>query len=797
MAPRTATIDAAYFAAEREADLNVIGSSAQRADARGHVTGQTMYFEDVSYPGMTHLKMHRSSRHHALITHVDVAPALAVPGVLRVLTWRDVPNNWYTILRLIGVQPDDEPVLAEDRVLYMGEPVCAVVATTEGAAIEGASRVVVEYEDLPAVFDVEEALRPDAPLVNLRHGHNYFTYEGHHCRRIRFGDVAQGFAESDHIFEHTYQSSPIEHAPLETTGCIVKPEGDGRLKIHSDTQACYFTLDNTALTLGIPFNRLRVVGGTVGGGFGGKVDVMVEPIACIAAQAVQRPVKYVYSRAEEMQVSSPRAAERLDRQRRRQRRRPHRGAAGDPLRRCRRLFPAQSVRNDQGRRAHAGAVHDPQRLGGRSLCLHQPHAIQRHAGLRRDYRRLRAGEPDGPRGEGARHRSARIPAQERLPRWRHEGASQDCRRGGADRGDAARGGAGRPSTAGGVPGAVVAAWEGTLMTRLRGRGFAAVNYPTGMNLGGDPSQALIHATTTGSFVITLSSVDLGQGLKTVIAQCAAEALGLPLEMILVDTADTDTGPHCMGTFASRGTHRVGNAVIMAAREARETMLEVAADELEVAAVDLETDGSGFISVKGSSEQKIRVTDVALAAHFKYGKTVSGRGIYLKPKSEIVPETGEMDPDSCHAHACTVAEVEVDDETGMVEVLKLSSVYEMGRALNPAMAQQQIVGGGWMGIVACALRDDRAVLPEPRARPGRLQRVSDAGAGRSGGDGERHPGAAGGERSLRRQGDRRDDGELAHPGHRQRHLRRLWRARGIAAHHAGEGAARSRRVAKSR
>ena len=129
------------------------------------------------------------------------------------------------------------------------------------------------------------------------------------------------------------------------------------------------------------------------------------------------------------------------------------------------------------------------------------------------------------------------------------------------------------------------------MAILRGRGFAAVNYPTGMNLGGDPSQALIHATTTGSFVVTLSSVDLGQGLKTVIAQCAAETLGLPLENILIDTADTDTGPHCMGTFASRGTHRVGNAVNMAAREAREVMLEAAAEELEVDAADLETDRS--------------------------------------------------------------------------------------------------------------------------------------------------------------------------------------------------------------
>jgi CO/xanthine dehydrogenase Mo-binding subunit len=153
----------------------------------------------------------------------------------------------------------------------------------------------------------------------------------------------------------------------------------------------------------------------------------------------------------------------------------------------------------------------------------------------------------------------------------------------------------------------------------------------------------------------------------------------------------------MGTFASRGTHRVGNAVIMAAREAREVMLQVAADELEVDPDDLETDGTGFIKLKGSEEKKIHIVDLALAAHFEHGKTIAGRGIFLKEKSEPVPETGEMDPDSCQAHACTVAEVEVDDETGVVEVLSMYNVYEVGRALNPAMATQQIEGGAWMGI----------------------------------------------------------------------------------------------------
>jgi CO/xanthine dehydrogenase Mo-binding subunit len=289
--------------------MKVVGTPVQRLDALGHVTGRTQYFEDHQPAGLLHLRMHRSERHHARIS-VDTAAAEAVPGVVRVLTHADVPNNWYTILKLIQVGYDDEPVLAEDKVLYMGEPIVAVVASSERAARAGAAAVKVTYEDLPAVFDVEEAIADDAPVIKP-HGANYFIYEDYHCRRVRFGDVEAGFAQADHVFEWRYQSSPIEHAPTETTGCIVEPKADGRLKIHSDTQACFFTLDNTALILGVPFGKLQVVGGTVGGGFGGKVDVIVEPIACVAAMATNRPVKYVYDRTEEMQVSSPRAAERI------------------------------------------------------------------------------------------------------------------------------------------------------------------------------------------------------------------------------------------------------------------------------------------------------------------------------------------------------------------------------------------------------------------------------------------------------------------------------------------------------
>jgi CO/xanthine dehydrogenase Mo-binding subunit len=254
------------------------------------------------------------------------------------------------------------------------------------------------------------------------------------------------------------------------------------------------------------------------------------------------------------------------------------------------------------------------------------------------------------------------------------------------------------------------------VAKLRGTGIAAVNYPTGMNLGGDPSQALIHATTSGRFVVALSATDLGQGLRTVIAQIAAETLGVSMDDIVIDTADTDTGPHDMGTFASRATHRVGNAVIVAAREAREAMLETAADELEAAKDDLVTDGLGNVMVRGAPGRSLKVTDVASAAQFKYGRTISGRGAWMKPLSKVDPETGAMDPDSTEAHACTVAEVEVDTETGQVTVLSIRSAYEVGRQVNPSLVRGQIVGGAWMGLSHALFETTAPYYPSPEHSP---------------------------------------------------------------------------------
>ena len=255
------------------------------------------------------------------------------------------------------------------------------------------------------------------------------------------------------------------------------------------------------------------------------------------------------------------------------------------------------------------------------------------------------------------------------------------------------------------------------MATLRGTGLAAVNYPTGMNLGGDPSQALIHATTSGSFVVSLSATDLGQGLRTVIGQIAAETLGVPYEEVVVDTADTDTGPHDMGTFASRATHRVGNAVIAAALETRK-----AADRTSRPRSSRHRSTSSrpmaraTSSLRASRRAPSRSPEIASLAQFKYGKTISGRGSYMKPRSPVDPETGAMDPDSTEAHACTVAEVEVDTETGIVTVLSIRSAYEVGRQVNPALVEGQIVGGAWMAVSHALYETTAPYYPSMEHRP---------------------------------------------------------------------------------
>ncbi|MEO1017981.1 MAG: molybdopterin cofactor-binding domain-containing protein [Pseudomonadota bacterium] len=299
------------FADERDDNLNEIGQPTIRQDILGHVTGRSPYYDDHLFDGLLHLRCVRSPHHHARIRSIDTGAAERMPGVRRVVRAADVPVNLNTLLSLINFGRDDEPLLAEKRVAYVGEAVVAIIAETERQARDAVAAVRVDYEVLPHALDVAAALEPDAPTVNEAYPNNTFDYhELYDHQKLRFGDIEKGFGDADEIVEASYQMSPIEQAPLETCGAIAAPETNERFVCYTSTQALFFSLGTTAKLLNIPSSRLHFIGGTVGGGFGGKVDSLHEPMAVLGAMLTGAPVKYCWDRAEEMQVGAPRGAER-------------------------------------------------------------------------------------------------------------------------------------------------------------------------------------------------------------------------------------------------------------------------------------------------------------------------------------------------------------------------------------------------------------------------------------------------------------------------------------------------------
>ena len=299
------------FANERDDNLNEIGKGSQRQDAHGHVTGRSPYFDDHQFESLLQVRCVRSPHHHARIRSLDYSQASTMPGVVKVIRPDDVPNNFNTLLSLLNFGRDDEPLLSSGKVSYAGEPVLAIIARSDRQARDAVAAVRVDWEVLPHVLDVEEALKPDAPVVNEVYPNNTFDYhDKYDHQKLRYGDVETAFSQSDKIIEGRYQMSPIEQAPVETNGAIAAPETNDRFVCYTSTQALFFSLGTAAKLLNVSSNRLHFIGGTVGGGFGGKVDSIVEPMAILACMLTGKPCRFVWDRQEEMQVGAPRGGER-------------------------------------------------------------------------------------------------------------------------------------------------------------------------------------------------------------------------------------------------------------------------------------------------------------------------------------------------------------------------------------------------------------------------------------------------------------------------------------------------------
>jgi CO/xanthine dehydrogenase Mo-binding subunit len=285
--------------------VKAVGARLPRYDGVGHVTGRTRYVDDVRIPGTLWAKALRSPHPHAGIVRLDTAKAERHPGVRAVITHEDVPRNVYGHLEALGV-PADEPLLAEGEVCYRGQPIAVVAAEDEATALEALDLIEVDYEERPALLDIRKAFDPDSRPFH-EWGPVFPHFGTHTSRRIRKGDVDGAFERADVIVEGVYRPQAIDQVPIEPQVALVVPEPDGRLTIYSCTQAMYFSMGVVAAHLQWPLNKLKFVGGTVGGGFGGKVDTASETICALLALKAKRPVKWRWTREEEFLASSTRA----------------------------------------------------------------------------------------------------------------------------------------------------------------------------------------------------------------------------------------------------------------------------------------------------------------------------------------------------------------------------------------------------------------------------------------------------------------------------------------------------------
>jgi CO/xanthine dehydrogenase Mo-binding subunit len=259
------------------------------------------------------------------------------------------------------------------------------------------------------------------------------------------------------------------------------------------------------------------------------------------------------------------------------------------------------------------------------------------------------------------------------------------------------------------------------MAKHTGVGISTIEYPTGMNQNGDPSQAWIKMKPDGRVDVFSGTVDIGNGSKTIQSQIVAEELGVPYDWITFDNSNTDSSPLCTGTFASRSTFVAGNAVLKAARQAREKLLEIAAKELEIDPSDLEV-VDGEVIAKGVPQKKISVPDVAAAATWTHGELITGTGVQLNPYAAIIdPDAGTVDlpPHAAISYASCAAEVEVDDETGEVRVTRLWQCFDVGRAINPTLVGGQIEGGALMGLGLALLEESYPYYPSLENRGSEL------------------------------------------------------------------------------
>ena len=698
------------------ADYSIVGKPVDRRDAVQKVTGRALHVGNMEPPGLLHVAVLRSPHPHARIVRIDKSRAEAGAGVAAVLTGAD-------IAAMPGITPyhgpafADQPVLAIDRVRHEGEQVVAVAAESRRAAEEALELVEVEYEPLPVVLDALDAIRPDAPIIHdeLRPSgafadlaHVKAGERSNICYhyKLRKGDVDQAFAEADRIFEDVFTAPPAQHVPMEPHVSLAHVDEGGRINIHTASQSPSFVRGELARMLGVPMNRIRVRVPYLGGGYGAKLYNKLEPIVALLAMKTGRPVKYSLSREEEFQtVTKHGVVVKL--------KTAVKGSAMT-ARKCEVYWDTGAFAEIGPRIVHKSGYTSsgPYKIPNVSIDSYCVYTNKPPAGPFRGF-----GVPqviwayDSQMDIVARGLGV-DPVEFRLEHALEEGdlfvtgtpvhacgLKEAVQRAAEAVGWDSRAPGSEPplpEAARQTTGAAGKEWPGTAAsgTKRRGKGIAcgvkAVLTPS-------ISGAIVILNADGSANVLSSTVEMGQGSESLLAQIAAEELGIPFDKVHVVQPDTDVTPYDTISAGSRSTYHMGNAVRMAAAKVKEELFEAVAGKLEIDAADLES-RDGRVFVRGAEERGLNVTEAFLARFGSLGTTMVGEGLCQPVVTPMDPETGMSEKCTEYWFASASAvEVEVDLETGRLEVLQFHAAGDAGTAINPKYCEQQLVGAATMHL----------------------------------------------------------------------------------------------------
>jgi CO/xanthine dehydrogenase Mo-binding subunit len=673
-----------------------VGKSVPRIDGVYKVTGSTKYAFDMELPRMLFGKIKRSTIPHGRVLSIDTSKAEKLEGVRAVITSADAPNRHY------GYGLNDETIFPRDRVRYVGEPVAAVAADTEEIAEDALDLIDVEYEELTPIFDPEEAMKPNPKVVVHPDKDKYtktlkFSIDEPKLpnvaahMRIKKGDVEKGFKESDYVMENSFNVQMIQHAPLEVHTCLVQVMPDDNITIWTSAQQPFLLLTQLNASLEIPTSKVRVIVPPVGGGFGGKTQMKLEPFAILLARKSGKPVKMTLTREEEFVYGAVRQPFVL---------RVKDGVMKDGTIRARSVryilntgaYTEDSYAVTRNASFGAAATYRLDNLLVEGYCV---------------YTNLPVG--GAFRGFGSAEVQAAIEQQmdvdaEKIGMDKVEFRMKNL----VEEGD--KNGMGEVMQAVGAKQCLEATARalGKIETpewgagpwRL-GKGIAVGNK---YSLAPSVSSAIVKVHHDHTIEVRISTVEIGQGSFTTFAQIASEEFRMPIEKVKIVGCDTAITPYDHGVISSRSTFNVGNAVRLACQDAKRQLFEIASGKLGAPASELRTE-EGRIFSKESPGESITITDCfevlnQVGYFLPTGGEILGKATWYTRAQGMDPSNGQAlgeKVSAFYSFSAQAAVVAVNVETGQLKVLNFINACDVGRAINPQGVVAQIEGGSAMGI----------------------------------------------------------------------------------------------------